>query len=598
MAKRSTLDSTDLLTSTAGGSQEAEMTALPRPYKPDDDERDLYYFGIAGTPKLVARTGHDRWAKQEEEVSWDSIRQIPKRYVTIGKGDIASKWTRDVSVKIAEALGGYSWTYFFPIRIDLQRTHTTASRAAFPVVLLIAVEEDSLQWEEGIIIALKCREILQESHITHVEVEIREGRYERDAASRQLEAQIDGEEWERGRTNELVSPMISYSGYALGYHDDIKGQGTVGLHLRLEGKDSAVYGLTCRHVVCNGRAPNESYNVSAESNRQYHVQANTTGFDDCLQSLTEYQESLDSALTPLKEKHTRWEEWYSTAPEEWDHKRPTQEDTRRLHVIGSAARYNRKIIESLKMIGKKDDRKIGDLAFHPNFQLSTRRPGYLKDWALVELDEEKFLHGPENKVFIGDGKTYASEHVPKEPMDFIRDEQLDNGFLPLRLTKLDDEDMNASFRVGKRGSTSNLTFGAKSAIEAVVRQPGCGAGDFYCWEMLIVPFPRHSSGFSRKGDSGACVFDFQGRVVGLLTGSSKVKSDTGRPWRGIPTIKGDSAKEQRLKKYPGKDILPETAAETAGMESWPEETDVSFATPIQWVLDDIEDFTGLRARLA
>lgn len=103
-----------------------------------------------------------------------------------------------------------------------------------------------------------------------------------------------------------------------------------------------------------------------------------------------------------------------------------------------------------------------------------------QDWALTELDEKKFLHSPENKVLVGSRTTDASENVLKETIPVcIRDQQLDNGLLPFKLMKLDDEDMKTSFRVGERGSATNLTFGVRSAIKTVAQQPGYGVGDFY-----------------------------------------------------------------------------------------------------------------------
>ncbi|KAI8946013.1 hypothetical protein F4801DRAFT_566103 [Xylaria longipes] len=37
------------------------------PCKPDNEERDIYFYGFSGSPKLVARTGHNRWTKSLSE---------------------------------------------------------------------------------------------------------------------------------------------------------------------------------------------------------------------------------------------------------------------------------------------------------------------------------------------------------------------------------------------------------------------------------------------------------------------------------------------------------------------------------------------------
>ncbi|KAI1186473.1 hypothetical protein F5B17DRAFT_431564 [Nemania serpens] len=111
--------------------------------------------------------------------------------------------------------------------------------------------------------------------------------------------------------------------------------------------------------------------------------------------------------------------------------------------------------------------------------------------------------------------------------------------------------------------TSGLTLGTLSSIEAVVRRLSCDKASAYTWEMLIVP-GKKSTRFSDDGDSGACVFNLAGYVVGMVVGSSDdgLDADLGR-------------KRER-----------------------DEEADVTFAAPIQWVLDDIREFTGLEPRLA
>jgi hypothetical protein len=249
-------------------------------------------------------------------------------------------------------------------------------------------------------------------------------------------------------------------------------------------------------------------------------------------------------------------------------------------------------MNGIKEIADKDQRIIGHLAFHPKFEISVRTPGYLKDWALIELDEGKFPNGIENKVYItpAEGKPkplrahdFLSLHLPDKT----------NG------QRMADKADAATYMVGKRGATTGLTFGTQSAIEAVVRIPNQGNGHFYAWEMLIVPSNR-ASVFTKKGDSGSSIFDYEGRIVGLVTGSNIVKPDNNKEqYRGIPVVKGVRDDERVLKQWSGEKPSPEAAkAATEKLETWDIGTDITFATPIEWVLDDIQDFTGHKARLA
>jgi hypothetical protein len=94
-----------------------------------------------------------------------------------------------------------------------------------------------------------------------------------------------------------------------------------------------------------------------------------------------------------------------------------------------------------------------------------------------------------------------------------------NGFLALHLQDDDEIEHDSAFTVGKWGMKTGLMFGTKSNIEAVIRYPS-KRRDAYAWEMLII---LHSEQFSPVGDSGSSVFDLEGRVVGLVTGSNSGK---------------------------------------------------------------------------
>ncbi|KAI0532724.1 hypothetical protein GGR58DRAFT_507136 [Xylaria digitata] len=311
----------------------------------------------------------------------DYIVQTPKEYSAINRGEIVPKWTRDLSRAIIKVLEGCSWSYFLPIQIRFER-------------------------EEGITIALQCLQILRAYRICGVEVEIREGKYERHAASTKLEREFGTVPWEQitKRINIAALPMSSSLGYSIGYLEDRIGRGTLGLCLMLGDKNLTIYGLTCHHVVHNYRAPGESF--PGEGGHQYRL---------------------------------------LTAP---------------------------------KFIREKKERVIDHLSFHPKYEISSQEPGYLKDWALIELDPNKFINGPRNDVYVGDSPEAESRCYSV----------INQGFLTLSLQNekgYDDSCDGRSARVFKRGATTGLTRGTRSGVEAVTPHV---AGDrtTYSWEPLII----------------------------------------------------------------------------------------------------------------
>lgn len=320
------------------------------PYKPDSKERDWYYHGFIPHPRLIARTGGNRWSEPLYfHPYYDrGYTQLKKRYAIISDEEIISKWSRDLDLALIKVLSQSRcrWTRFFPIRIGLEdperRYGWRKNVNDLTTVLLIAVEKDSLQWEEGIDIALECRSLLQARGIENVEVEICEGGHNRQAACARLEAQIEPKTYdvEGARTNETVSKMLSQTGYPIAYLDRPNGQGTIGLHVRLEGQDSKFYGLTCRHVVSHGRETHESYTVSGD-NRQFHVQGSDVEFNKIYGTLEAWKRYLEQDLERYQTKHDMWER--HQYDEEKAHLKPSSRDTEQRDRLQEEVIYRTKI---------------------------------------------------------------------------------------------------------------------------------------------------------------------------------------------------------------------------------------------------------------
>ncbi|KAI1815739.1 hypothetical protein GGS20DRAFT_310622 [Poronia punctata] len=562
----------------------------PVPYKPDDYERDRYYYGLAHNPKLVARTSVHRWTAPQHEYGWQAtLVQSRKVYLPLTDQKRIMAWTKPLSLELIRVLERCNWCFFFPVRIgleaDAERARTErgergerAERARVATVLMIGVEPDSLQWDEGVAIALECRGILQRFNIKGVEVEIREGRYTHHNAFAQLESQIEYDVPKYGRTNAAIEPLLPSLGHPIAYQENRRGEGSAGLHLKLGEDESTVYCLTCRHVVDGDRTVQEMYQFS-DKNTQYHVRASVTTYSDCLENLERISEDLSEVIAEIEKAMAEWE-WYQH-DETKKHKRPTEEDEQTLLRSRINKAYVDRITKLVRSLEEKKERTIGCLAFHPRLECSAEEPGYLKDWGLIRLDSAKFS-GPKNEVYVG-------SETPPGRWDHVLNF---NEYFRLRLQRNESMEVGP-LPVAKRGAASGLTYGTKSGVEAVVRHAFPDGKTAHAWEMLIV---GDKGNFSTPGDSGSSVFDLKGNVVGLVVGSTDGKPES--TWRGMQLRAVSDPLD--LKKHPGEKSDPDTAPITAASElrSLDPGVDVTFASPIQWVLDDIRRFTGLEPRLA
>ncbi|KAI0187801.1 hypothetical protein F4808DRAFT_466300 [Astrocystis sublimbata] len=339
--------------------------------------------------------------------------QHEKCYRVLQGPDIIGKWCKELSMKIIEALCNCEWAYFFPIRTCLMEKMGVCREVPHQRSCWVAVKPTSLEWEEGIKIAMNCRGIMRRFMIFDVEVEIMEGQYTPHAASTELEAIFDKRPENSSEVTKNVLPMLSYSGYSIAYRNYTPGEGTVGLHIKLGDDDSTVYGLTCRHVIRHDLTDDKSCKPSPE------IPDSEMGLMVAIRN--------DNNVSP-----------------------PSEEDRQYVQKTQTWVDYSSLVTECLEGIEERKDRQIGHLAYCPDFSLSTRQPGYLKDWALVELDQGKFTLPLANRLFYSPPRGVHREGGPvlTLPTDF-------------RLGPL---------AVSKMGQITGLTRGTLNGIEAVVRR--------------------------------------------------------------------------------------------------------------------------------
>ncbi|KAF4947339.1 hypothetical protein FGADI_10489 [Fusarium gaditjirri] len=101
----------------------------------------------------------------------------------------------------------------------------------------------------------------------------------------------------------------------------------------------------------------------------------------------------------------------------------------------------------------------------------------------------------------------------------------------------------------KLSSATGFTLGRSNTIQSVVRYVNKDVGEVISREGCIVRLDKKA--FSGNRDSGACVFDLEGRVDGMITAGLE----------------------------PG---------DKAGDKAKAKDYDVTYAAPMEWLLDDIK----------
>lgn len=326
-------------------------------------------------------------------------------------------------------------------------------------------------------------------------------------------------------------------------------QGSLGLYFH-EGKDQhgnkskRVMCLTNKHVTSSDTTKDYEYNGGRGAPPKYIRNCSSQRFQQIvnetrasisvkLQDAKLFAEQL--AKIVAKPKSNDKDE---AAEDEEDEERK-QQDLKRLQkdIV--------KLADFLQLLNStwSDDyqRIIGYLDWAPKIanDLDDRR--YTRDLAVIALDETKFKKNFQgNSVYLGScsykflfpssngniylqaGKYTLSEinsffnpNVALNPPSFkYPDDHLFrlSGCVDAAGLASLNENGNTDFNVAKDGQSTDLTFGRLSELEAYT----CDELEHHSWEVAVLNFSKKHGNFSEKGDSGASIFNVQGKLVAIL----------------------------------------------------------------------------------
>ncbi|KAH8992420.1 hypothetical protein EDB92DRAFT_1945213 [Lactarius akahatsu] len=376
-------------------------------------------------------------------------------------------------------------------------------RIPVPVVLWIGVKPGSLSREDAQVAAASCETILDKFKITGAEVAFRESLFTRLAGPKLFNYQI------LGRNRRATSCT----------------EGTGAIYLS-DGRDSEkVYVLTARHAVFPpNTVPNELYDLILPGPQAFQSVFKSTMVkirgDIIMVDL--HNRELDA----LREREA------SVDNDGVEEERMVIEGNLRA-MEASIKAINQFHDEVTKYWSEESQRVIGHIAYSPAITVGTGTKRYTEDWALIELDRNKIDWDKFRGNVIDLGTEIPILEIvskmrpdPANPASFIYPLR---GLLPvqgvitedeLRRPQMHDADGDPCLMVIKNGSATGTTIDRANGIKSFVRQHFPDGNHETSMEWAILGHGLWSRSFSAPGDSGAIIVDGEGRIGGLLTGGS------------------------------------------------------------------------------
>ncbi|RSL81788.1 hypothetical protein CDV31_016999 [Fusarium ambrosium] len=483
---------------------------------PSLEERDHYYEGLPSRPRLVARSSVTPW---RGAIPPERLRYHQKRLAHVGNHPVVEAWNGSAAegslrASVLDALSGTDWTAVDILRVGY------ADDSPMPVVLMISVNPNAVLFKDGSAIVRRCKQLLDGVGLHGVECEIRESEVSNLLASSSappLLPQLSHFTPARltFRPDRDVSDRIRT---CIASYDSLAVEGTKCLYLAVkrEGQDrETIAVLTCRHVAVAMDHDEQKDCCLGTTTSKKLVQVGKTTFSKhfaMLQNMVQYYNDRISATEARRDI-------LLSTPEE------SEASLRKLH--NDRAPYQASL-DRLRLMEEPSSRVFGHLLYARSYGIreGSGKDGWLSDWALFELHQEKFkqpLSSLTNQILMDSlpsettDLAYAMQPDADREM-FEKGVELSLSGIIAETSMVNPPDMGlcheSGLVVAKLGGKSNLTLGCSNEVNSVTRRP---FGDRKISEEWCIVSIDGEGKFSKPGDSGACVFDLNGRIGGMIT---------------------------------------------------------------------------------
>ncbi|KAI0255840.1 hypothetical protein BJV78DRAFT_1273361 [Lactifluus subvellereus] len=473
---------------------------LPSP--PSELEARYYYASLPSRPVLVARTGTTLWEARTGPEAF----LMAKELRTVGNHALKEVWEDNLALRLHAILD--------------------SRRVSAPVNLWIGVIPASLSGDDGIVVASRCRELLEEYNIADVDVEIRESVVTRSSGPTLLTPADSFD-----ATVDVCEPLTTTLGLLICAQSTPWAEGTGGFFITEGGNTERLLLVTARHVVFTpNKCENRLFEHKNASQRRHNVTLfGAVAFNKYLESI-QAEIGAKAIIANLCERRIKAIEGKDDAAAVRARQKLEAELNEANEAIGALDSLYQDV--STRWATPKS-RVLGHVILYPHINVGIGSEGYTEDWAVIEIDASKVdpSNFGGNAVDLGtrippDQLTLKMYPNPQNPHSFTypADRLLRlKGTIPdneLRNPTALDQNGDPCLPVITRSGISGLTIGRANNVLSYTRNYCGGDSADTSKQWSIFSYDSKSGAFSTKGDSGSVIADGLGRIGGLLTGGA------------------------------------------------------------------------------
>ncbi|KAH9040077.1 hypothetical protein EDB85DRAFT_1926909 [Lactarius pseudohatsudake] len=487
-----------------------------------------YYKGLPSKPRLIATTNPNPYKEPSGPEDYSVLKELRE----LGNHPLASFWDHGLSDGLRRGLNtmDVNWTSIDALRI------VEVGEPSGPAIVWIGVQFGALSFEEGSVIALRCRRFIDSYSVDDYHVEIRESRVMRQAGNRFFDPVFSTDPTFTAR-----DPYTATHGIPISTKRRPWVEGTGGFYLSAGGDDKNIYLVTARHVVLP---------IDKDDNKEYERTESSKAREDVLILGTScFREKLDAIDYDIQ-----GQEYAITDSKERIELYGGVDDPVSVKAVKKAGRDLQEAEDGLKGLrvlrheistqwGAEEKRVFGELAWAPPIVLSTEPDQYTLDLAIIKIDAGKLDASNYRGNSINIGTKYTRQQFmekvylnPTSSTSFkfpasdrivtLKGQVPENAlFKPPMLDAKGDQ----CLVVFKNGAKTGTTIGRANNVSSYTRTYFAGQyQESREWPVvpssLLVRRPlatdKHSGAFSAKGDSGSCIADIFNRIGGIITGGT------------------------------------------------------------------------------